>query len=125
MDENELGSAVLDSAMKIHAALGPGLLESAYETCLAHEVNKAGIEVRRQVTLPVRYDGVVIDQGFRLDLVIADRVVVEVKAVEKLLPVHGQQVLTYLKLGGFKLGYLLNFNVARMRDGIRRVVNGL
>ena len=111
--------------MKVHSAVGPGLLESVYETCLTHELRKQGFDVQRQVALPVEYDGQCIDTGFRLDILVAEKVVVEVKAVERTAPIHTAQILTYLKLGGFKLGYLLNFNVVHMRDGIKRLVNDL
>ncbi len=125
MDENEIGERLLGCALKVHKALGPGLLESAYETCLAYEFDKTGLTYRRQVTLPIFYDATRIDDGYRLDLLIENRVVVEVKAVAKLAEIHQAQLISYLKLGGFKLGYLLNFNVQKMKDGIRRVVNGL
>ena len=125
MTENEIGEAVLGAAMKVHSAVGPGLLESVYETCLTHELRKQGFDVQRQVALPVEYDGQHIDSGFRLDILVAEKVVVEVKAVERTAPIHTAQVLTYLKLGRFKLGYLLNFNVVHMRDGIKRLVNNL
>jgi GxxExxY protein len=123
--ENEIGEAVLGAAMKVHSAVGPGLLESVYETCLTHELRKQGFDVQRQVALPVEYDGQRIDAGFRLDILVAEKVVVEVKAVERTAPIHTAQILTYLKLGGFKLGYLLNFNVVHMRNGIKRLVNDL
>jgi len=123
--ENEIGEAVLGAAMKVHSAVGPGLLESVYETCLTHELRKQGFDVQRQVALPVEYDGQRIDAGARLDIVVAEKVVVEVKAVERTAPIHTAQVLTYFKLGRFKLGYLLNFNVVHMRDGIKRLVNEL
>jgi GxxExxY protein len=125
MTENELGEAVIGAAMKVHSALGPGLLESAYELCLAHEIERRGLIVGRQVSIPVRYESLVIENGYRIDLLVDNRVVVELKAVEALLPVHRAQLLSYLRLGGFKLGYLFNFNVAHMRDGIARIVNGL
>ena len=125
MTENEIGDAIIASAMKVHTALGPGLLESAYEMCLQYELEKQGLPVRRQVLIPIRYDDLTIDNGYRIDLLVADRVVVELKAVEAILPVHCGQLLSYLRLGGFKLGYLLNFHVARMRDGIVRMANGL
>jgi GxxExxY protein len=111
--------------MKVHSALGPGFLESAYGLCLAHEIERKGLAVRRQVSIPIRYEGLVIDNGYRIDLLVDSRVVVELKAIEALLPVHRAQLLSYLRLGDFKLGYLLNFNVAHMRDGIARIVNGL
>ena len=111
--------------MKVHTALGPGLLESAYETCLLYELEKLGLPVQRQVLIPLRYQDLTIENGYRIDLVVGDRVVVELKALETILPVHRAQLLSYLRLGGFKLGYLLNFNVTRMRDGIVRIINGL
>jgi GxxExxY protein len=123
--ENEIGDGIIASAMKIHTALGPGLLESAYETCLLYELEKLGLPVQRQVLIPLRYQDLTIDNGYRIDLLVGNRVVVELKALEMILPVHRAQLLSYLRLGRFKLGYLLNFNVARMRDGIVRLVNGL
>lgn len=125
MDENEIGERILDCAFRVHRALGPGLLESAYEACLAHELGKAGLEHRRQVVLPLTYDGIEIETGYRFDLLVANLVVIEVKAVEALAPVHRAQLLSYLRLGGFRLGYVLNFNVPLMRDGIHRLANGL
>ena len=125
MTENEIGEAIIASAMKVHTALGPGLLESAYETCLLYELEKRGLPVHRQVLIPLQYEDLTINNGYRIDLLVGDRVVVELKAIEAILPVHRAQLLSYLRLGGFKLGYLLNFNVARMRDGIVRLVNGL
>jgi GxxExxY protein len=123
--ENEIGEKVLGCALTVHRALGPGLLESAYEACLAHELRKAGLDHQRQLTLPLVYDGEVIDTGYRLDLLVAGLVVIEVKAVDLLMEVHRAQLLSYLKLGGFRLGYILNFNVTLMRNGIVRTVNGL
>lgn len=120
-----MGSAIIVAAMKVHTVVGPGLLESAYETCLLYELEKQDLVVRRQVIIPLRYDNLTIDNGYRIDLLVGDRVVVELKAVEKILPVHRAQLLSYLRLGGFKLGYLLNFHVAHLRDGIIRMVNGL
>lgn len=111
--------------MKVHSTLGPGLLEDVYEKCLAMELQKRGYKVERQVVVPVEYEGVVFETGYRLDLLVDDSFIVEVKAVEKMMPVHLAQILTYLRLGKMKLGLLLNFNVPRMRDGIRRVVNDL
>jgi GxxExxY protein len=125
VDENAIGELVLGSALRVHKALGPGLLESAYEACVGHELEKAGLVVKRQVILPVIYDDVRIDAGYRIDLLVGGRVVVEFKSVERLTDVHRAQLLSYLKLGDFKLGYLLNFNVARLKDGISRMVNGL
>ena len=125
MRENQIGDVIVRGAMAVHSALGPGLLESVYELCLVHELSKAGLKAERQVALPVRYGGLEIDGGFRVDMLVGDLVIVEIKAVEKLMPVHKSQLLTYLRLSGCKLGYLLNFNVSHMRDGIKRVVNGL
>jgi len=123
--ENEVGDAIIGAAMKVHSAVGPGLLESAYETCLVYELEKRRIRARRQVLVPIRYEDLTIDNGYRIDRLVAERVVVELKAVDAILPVHKGQLLSYLKLGGFKFGYLLNFHVAHMRDGIVRMVNGL
>jgi GxxExxY protein len=111
--------------MKVHSAVGPGLLESAYELCLAHELAGRGLKVRNQVQIPIRYEDLTIDNGYRVDLLVNNQVIVELKAIETVLPVHRGQLLSYLRLGGFKLGYLLNFNVAHMRDGVTRMVNGL
>ena len=125
MDENAIGERVLGCALNVHRTLGPGLLESAYEACLAHELRKARLEFRRQLTLPLIYDGVTIETGYRLDLLVADLVVIEVKAVEAVAALHRAQLLSYLKLGGYRLGYVLNFNVRLMKDGICRIANGL
>lgn len=119
---DRLARAVVDAAYKVHSTLGPGLLESVYETCLVHEIEKRGLSVERQVALPVEYDGIRLDAGLRLDLLVDNSVIVEIKSVEKILPVHTAQVLTYLKLTTHRLGLLLNFNVPLIRDGIRRVV---
>jgi GxxExxY protein len=123
--ENDVGETILGCAIKVHTILGPGLLESTYEVCLAYELQKAGLKSDRQVPLPVVYDQVELEAGYRIDLLVADIVVVELKVVEKLLPLHTAQLLSYLKLSRRKLGYLLNFNVVQMRDGIKRVVNNL
>ena len=122
MRQEAVGKEIVECALKVHSALGPGLLESAYETCLAHELQKQW-GVQRQVILPVAYDGLKLDAGYRIDLLVDESVVVEIKAVESLNDVHFAQLLSYLRLGGFGLGYLLNFNVQRMKHGIRRVVN--
>ncbi len=114
--------AIVDSAYRVHSGLGPGLIESVYEACLVHELSKRSIFVERQVKLPVVYDGVQLDAGLRLDLRVEGSVIVEIKAVERLLPVHEAQLLTYLKLTELRLGLLLNFNVPRIKDGIRRMV---
>jgi len=122
--ENEIGEIVIGAAIKVHSAVGPGLLESAYESCLAYELDKRGVRTRKQVIVPLPYEGLTVDNGYRIDLLVEDRVVVELKAVAAILPVHRGQLLSYLRLGGFKLGYLLNFHVPQMRDGIVRMVNG-
>jgi GxxExxY protein len=118
-----LGRQIIGAAMRVHSILGPGLLESAYEICLEHELNKAGLRTARQITLPVIYDGVRLDAGYRLDLVVEEKVVLELKAIDRLQAVHTAQLVSYLRLSGYLLGYILNFNVAHMRDGIKRVVN--
>jgi GxxExxY protein len=123
--EEEIGHAIIGAAIKVHSAVGPGLLEGAYEICLAYELEKRDLPARRQVLIPIRYEELTIDNGYRIDLLVRDRVVVELKAVETILAVHRAQLLSYLRLGGFKLGYLLNFHVAHMRDGIVRIVNRL
>ena len=125
MAEEEIGHTIIGAAIKVHSAVGPGLLESAYETCLFYELEKQKLTVKRQVLIPIRYEGLTVDNGYRIDLLVGERVVVELKAVETILPVHRAQLLSYLRLGGFKLGYLLNFHVAHMRDGIVRIVNRL
>lgn len=122
--EERIGRVILDSAMAVHTIVGAGLLESAYEACLAYELGKRGLGFRRQVTMPIKYGDICLDAGYRLDLLVEDLVVVELKSVDKLTPVHKAQLLSYLKLGGYWLGYLLNFNVAHMKDGIQRVVYG-
>jgi GxxExxY protein len=125
MTEEEIGHAIIGAAMKVHSVVGPGLLESANEVCLAYELEKNCLRVRKQAIVPIRYAELTIDNGYRIDLLVEDLVVVELKAVAALLPVHRGQLLSYLRLGGFRLGYLLNFHVAHMRDGIVRLVNGL
>ncbi len=119
----ELTGAIIDAAMKVHSTLGPGLLESTYEACLLFELHRRGLNAARQVELPVVYDGVRIECGYRLDLLVDDEVIVEVKAVEKVIPVHQAQLLSYLKLSGKKVGLLINFNVVHLKDGIKRMVN--
>ena len=125
MTEEEIGHAIIGAAIRVHSAVGPGLLEGAYETCLLYELEKQDLSVRNQVLIPIRYQDLKIDNGYRLDLLVGDRVVVELKAIEAILPVHRAQLLSYLRLGGFRLGYLLNFHVAHMREGIVRIVNRL
>jgi GxxExxY protein len=123
--EEEIGHAIIGCAIKIHSAVGPGLLESAYETCLVYELERRLVGVKSQVSIPIRYEDLTIENGYRLDLLVGGLVAVELKSVPTILPVHRSQLLSYLRLGRFKLGYLLNFNVAHMRDGIVRLVNGL
>lgn len=121
-DVEAVASSVVDAGLKVHAALGPGLLESAYEHCLAFEIERRGHRVRRQLSLPIIYEGVTLDAGYRIDLLAADRVVVEVKAVESLTPLHQAQLLTYLKLSGCRVGFLMNFNVSLFKGGLRRLI---
>ena len=125
MTEEQIGHSIIGAAIKLHSVVGPGLLESAYETCLVYELEKLGLSVGRQVSIPIRYEGLTIDNGYRVDLLVSRRVVVELKTVGAILPVHRGHLLGYLRLGGFRLGYLLNFIVSRMRDGIVRMVNGI
>jgi GxxExxY protein len=118
----QLTETVLSAAFAVHSGLGPGLLESAYEICLCHELSKRGIQFRRQVELPIVYDGILIDCGYRVDILVEETVVIEIKAIEKLLPVHEAQLMTYLKLSGKRIGLLINFNVKALKDGIMRRV---
>jgi len=120
--EDRIAGAIVDSALTVHRRLGPGLLESVYELCLFHELTKRSIQVERQVGFPIQYDDLKIESGLRLDLLVAGLVIVEIKAVEKLAPVHQAQLLTYLKLTDKKLGLLINFNVPLIKDGIKRMV---
>ncbi|HMC31985.1 MAG TPA: GxxExxY protein [Candidatus Angelobacter sp.] len=124
-EEDRLSKIILDAAFKVHSAIGPGLLESAYEACLAYELRNAGLNVITQVPLPLVYREVRLEVGYRLDLLVEDLVVVEIKSVDGLSAIHQAQVISYLKLSGKKLGLLINFNAVHLRDGIRRVVNGL
>lgn len=124
-DPNRVGTQIVDAALTVHSTLGPGLLEGAYELCLAHELSGRHLRVQSQICIPIRYQTMSVQTGYRIDLLVNDIVVVELKAIEAILPVHRAQLLSYLRLGGFRLGCLLNFNVARMRDGIFRLVNGL
>ena len=125
MTENEIATIILDAAFKIHRALGPGLLESVYQATLDFELQKGGLRVLQQVGLPVYYEEIKLELGFRVDLIVADKVIIEIKSVEALAPVHKKQLLTYLRLMNLRLGLLLNFNVELMKNGIQRVVNGL
>ena len=123
MKPNEITEAVIGSAIEVHKHLGPGLLESAYEVCLAYEIATRGLKVVRQLQVPVRYKEVHLDCGYRVDLLVEDLVVVELKVVERLEPIHDAQVLTYLRLSGCQIGLLLNFNTPILRDGIKRLVH--
>jgi GxxExxY protein len=120
---DEIASVIVDCAFKVHTKLGPGLLESAYEACLSHELKKRGLKVDRQLPQPVYYDDIIIDVGYRLDLLINDSVIIELKAVETVLPIHQAQLMTYLKLSGKTLGFLINFNNVLIKNGIKRIAN--
>ena len=124
MTENEIGDIVVECAVRLHRELGPGLLESVYEVLLTHMLQKAGLRVERQVSIPIEFHGIRFDEGFRADLVVENKVILELKSVESVNKAHKKQVLTYLKLTGMKLGYLLNFGEDLMKDGISRVING-
>ena len=125
MELNELTEKIIGAAIEVHRTLGPGLMESAYAECLRRELALQGIPFEREKALPVEYKGVKLDCGYRLDLLVAGSVVVEIKAVEELLPIHEAQLLTYLRLGGWKVGLLINFNVPVLTKGVKRMVNNL
>jgi GxxExxY protein len=125
MSENELSHKIIGAAIALHEKLGPGLLESVYESALAYDLRETELEVQTQVPVPLVYKEVKMDVGFRLDLLVENKVIVEIKSVEKLAPVHFAQLLTYLKLTNLRLGLLLNFNVVKLKEGIHRVVNNL
>lgn len=120
--EEAIGKAVVHAAFKVHSELGPGLLEKVYEVCLAHELRKSGCTVARQADIPIQYDGITFDEGLRLDLLVDNKIVVEIKAVDQVNPVWQAQVLSHLKLTGLRLGYLINFNVPLIKNGIKRIV---
>jgi GxxExxY protein len=122
LTETALSSKVIGLAIEVHRQLGPGLLESAYESCLCHDLDQAGIAYQRQAAIPIVYRDIKLDAGYRADLVIDETMIVEIKSVEALCPVHEAQVLTYLRLGGYRSGLLLNFNTLRLKDGMRRFV---
>lgn len=124
-DENELSKLILDAAFRVHSGLGPGLLENAYEACLAYELQAVGLKAQTQLPLPLIYKDVKLEVGYRLDILVENLVVIEVKAVDALAPIHQAQLLCYLKLSGRKLGLLINFNEVSLRHGIKRVVNNL
>lgn len=125
MTEDELSNIVIGLAIKVHTALGPGLLESVYRECLYYEINKCGFRVEKEKSLPLIYEDVNLDCGFRIDLLVEDKLLIELKSVVALNDVHLAQTLTYLKLGDYRLGLLINFNVYRLKDGLKRVVNNL
>ena len=124
MNENEIGRIVVDCAVQLHRELGPGLLEIVYEVLLEHQIHETGLYVERQVQIPIEFHGIRFDEGFRADMIVERKVILELKSVENISKAHKKQVLTYLKLTGLKLGYLLNFGQALMKDGICRIVNG-
>lgn len=125
MNENELAREVVDAALKVHKTLGPGLLESVYERVLAYELEQRGLEVERQVVMQIRYESLFFDEGYRADLVVADKLIIELKSLEKMSRVHRKQLLTYLRLADMRLGLLINFGSEVLKDGLVRVVNGL
>jgi GxxExxY protein len=125
MQIEEIAKIIVDSAIRAHRILGPGLLESAYQQCLAHELRKHGLTVVCEVTLPLTYDGVKIDAGYRIDMLVENCIIIENKTVDEIAPIHLAQVLTYLKLRDCRLGFVLNWNVKLMKDGIKRVANNL
>ena len=125
MNENEISKVVLDECFAIHQELGPGLLETVYEVVLARALEGRGLRVQRQASVAIEFRGLRFDEGFRADLIVEGKVLIELKSVEALKPVHGKQVLTYLRLTGMKLGLLINFGEAMLKDGIKRVANGL
>lgn len=124
MTENEIGTTVVEEAIALHRALGPGLLETVYEVILMHRLRKQGLQVERQVSISIEYDGIKFDEGFKADLIINGKVLLELKSVETIHKAHKKQLLTYLKLTGMKLGYILNFGDELMKDGITRTING-
>ena len=124
-DINDISGAVVDCSVKIHQALGPGLFESVYHRILAYELRKAGFKVETEVPIPLEWDGQVIDESFRADLIVNTQVLIELKSLEKLQPVHKKQTLTYLRLTGIKLGLLINFGASLLKDGIHRIANGI
>lgn len=125
MNENEIGKIIVDRAIHVHKELGPGLLESVYEVVLAHELAKQGLKVERQVPIPIEYEGIKFKEGFRADIIVGDKVISEIKSVERATNAHKKQVLTHLRLSKMKLGYLLNFGEGLMKDGISRIINGI
>lgn len=125
MTENQIATIIVDSAFKVHTVLGPGLLEAVYQAALAYELQKRGLRISTERGIPAIYEDVKLDIGFRADIIVEDKVIIEIKSIEALAPVHGKILLTYLRLTDIRLGLLINFNVALIKDGIRRVVNDL
>ncbi len=125
LSENQISKLILDAAFKVHTALGPGLLESVDEVILAYELRRQNLRAERQVPIPIRYEDIVFDEGFRADLLVGGKVIVELKSIEKVSPVHSKQLLTQLRLSGQRLGLLINFGEQRLKDGIERIANGL
>ena len=123
MDVEEIAAIAVDCGLQVHKDLGPGLLESAYETVLAHVLTKRGMDIETQVIVPITYDGIKIDQGFRADIIAEGKVLIELKSVERLMPVHGKQVLTYLRFMNLPVGLLMNFSSETFREGLKRIVN--
>ncbi len=124
MTEKEIGKIVVDASITVHKALGPGLFENVYEIALTHELKKHGLNIERQVPVSIEYDGIKFDEGFRADIIIENKVILELKSIESVTKAHKKQVLTYLRLTGCKLGFLLNFGESLMKDGIERIING-
>lgn len=124
MTENEISSKIIGASIEVHKQLGPGLLESTYEICLGHELNLMGLEVKQQVPLPVIYKDVKLNAGYRIDMIVENKVIIEIKSVDALAPIHTAQILTYLKLKNLKLGLLINFNEIKVINGLKRIING-
>tara|TARA_R100000081_G_C4671765_1_gene92930 strand:- start:64 stop:444 length:381 start_codon:yes stop_codon:yes gene_type:complete len=125
MTENEISSKIIGACIEVHKQLGPGLLESTYEICLGHELKLMGLEVKQQVPLPVIYKDVKLNAGYRIDMIVENKVIIEIKSVDALAPIHTAQILTYLKLKDLKLGLLINFNEIKVIDGLKRIINGV
>ena len=123
MDCEEIAHEIVDAAMRVHTKLGPGLLEGAYEACLAYELTKLGLGVEQQVPMRLEYGAITLDVGYRIDMLVSGQVVLELKSVDRLTPLHGAQLLSYLRLGRYRLGFLINFNTLHLRDGIKRIIN--
>jgi GxxExxY protein len=125
MNENEIAKIVVDTAFRIHTRLGPGLLESAYQTIMVYELKNRGLHVEAEITMPIHYDGITLDAGYRADIIVEKLVIIELKSVEKIAEVHKKQLLTYLRLADMRLGLLINFGAPLIKEGITRIVNGL